>query len=61
MQLDGTLQLPDGKEIAVVLEVDATQLEAGSPAFASADVVARLRSWAPKSGRLPGFARLFPA
>jgi hypothetical protein len=41
MQLDGTLQLPDGKEIAVVLEVDATQLEAGSPAFASADVVAR--------------------
>jgi putative toxin-antitoxin system antitoxin component (TIGR02293 family) len=43
MQLDGTLQLPDGKEIAVVLEVDAAQLETSldSSAVGSAEVIAR--------------------
>ena len=41
MQLDGTLQLPDGKQIAVVLEVDRAQLENSFAGTGSADVIAR--------------------
>ncbi len=41
MQLDGTLQLPDGKQIAVVLEVDRAQLENSFAQTGSADVIAR--------------------
>lgn len=41
MQLDGTLRLPDGKQIAVVLEIDAAQLEARFADKEAAEVVAR--------------------
>ena len=41
MQLDATLQLPDGKQIPVVVELDATQLENSLAATGLADVVAR--------------------
>ena len=41
MQLDATLQLPDGKQIPVVVELDATQLETSLADTGLADVVAR--------------------
>jgi putative toxin-antitoxin system antitoxin component (TIGR02293 family) len=41
MQLDATLQLPDGKQIPVVVELDATQLENSLADTGLADVVAR--------------------
>ncbi len=41
MQLDGTLQLPDGKQIAVVLEIDRTQLDDSCFEAGAADVIAR--------------------
>ena len=41
MQLDATLQLPDGKQIPVVMELDATQLESSLADTGLADVVAR--------------------
>ena len=41
MQLDATLHLPDGKQIPVVVELDATQLENSLADTGLADVVAR--------------------
>jgi putative toxin-antitoxin system antitoxin component (TIGR02293 family) len=41
MQLDATLQLPDGKQIPVVVELDAAQLESSLADTSLADVVAR--------------------
>ena len=41
MQIDATLQLPDGKQIPVVVELDATQLESSLSDTAVAEVVAR--------------------
>jgi putative toxin-antitoxin system antitoxin component (TIGR02293 family) len=41
MQLDATLQLPDGKQIPVVVELDAAQLETSLADTGLADVVAR--------------------
>src|ERR1017187_6506784 len=41
MQLDATPQLPDGKQIPVVVELDATQLETSLADTGLADVVAR--------------------
>lgn len=41
MQLDATLQLPDGKQIPVVVEVDATELGNSLADTGLADVVAR--------------------
>jgi putative toxin-antitoxin system antitoxin component (TIGR02293 family) len=41
MQLDATLQLPDGKRIPVVVELDAAQLESSLADTGFADLVAR--------------------
>jgi putative toxin-antitoxin system antitoxin component (TIGR02293 family) len=41
VQLDGTLQLPDGKQIAVVLELDAADLETGLADTQAVDLVVR--------------------
>jgi putative toxin-antitoxin system antitoxin component (TIGR02293 family) len=41
MQLDGTLQLPDGKLIAVVFEVDTAQFGTSFAIAGFADVIAR--------------------
>ena len=41
MEFDGTLQLPDGKRVAVVLEVDQLQAESVLGLSWSADVIAR--------------------
>jgi putative toxin-antitoxin system antitoxin component (TIGR02293 family) len=41
MQLDATLQLPDGKQIPVVVEFDATQLESSLADTSLANLVAR--------------------
>ena len=55
MQIDATLQLPDGKQIPVVVELDATELESSLSDTAVAEVVARaIEDQVRKRARWPG-------
>ncbi|MDQ6704615.1 MAG: MbcA/ParS/Xre antitoxin family protein, partial [Acidobacteriota bacterium] len=41
MQFDGTVRLPDGTQIAVVLEIDSSSLETSLANTEAAEIIAR--------------------